>query len=81
MDKDWAGLLLAGTSLDGWKISRVDFAHIFAVLSETDLYKGVLRWSCEHRGVEKFSYCDDGYFLGRKDMSIKKYSSFQVHNA
>lgn len=37
MDKDWAGLLLAETSSDDWKISRVGFAHVFAVLSGTDL--------------------------------------------
>lgn len=61
MDKDWAGLLLAGTSPDGWKISRAGFAHVIAVLSGTDLSKGVLTWSCQHRGIEKFSYCDDGY--------------------
>lgn len=81
MDKDWAGLLLAGTSPDGWKISRVGFARVFGVLSGTDLQKVVSRQSCKHRGVAKFSSCDDGYFLGRKDVSIKKYLSFHVHNA
>lgn len=80
MDKDWAGLL-TGTSLDSWKISTVGFAHVFGVLSGIDLQKVVSRWSCKHRGVDKFSSCDNGDLLGRKDVSIKKYLSFHVHNA